>query len=109
MVFERRFWKQKFVYFALLCDLCHAGYTMSIYIGGISEESSHDFNFFRISEFYVISRVSFVFTFIFNIISSKKMQEEISEIKFKSKYVIMTTVMTESLIHFGYFASIYAY
>ena len=37
------------------------------------------------------------------------MQEEICDIKFKSKYVIVTTLISDILVIFGYFTSIYAY
>eukprot|EP00744_Colponema_vietnamica_P011971 GILI01016816.1.p1 GENE.GILI01016816.1~~GILI01016816.1.p1 ORF type:complete len:387 (+),score=65.36 GILI01016816.1:96-1256(+) len=106
---EVSFWKQRFVHFALISEVCYGMYNMFLNTYATemtlsdSSESASDV------EFLVLSRLSFVLTFACLYLSVPSLRLQLIRLRLVSTRYIFLSCSGEMLALLGFFLSSYAY
>jgi len=106
-LFTKKFWKQPFVQFAIFSELNHGTYNMLI-SSGDTTEMKDNFMFLHM-EYFAVTRIFYILTFIVLLLFSKTLQTDVMKLKYAPRNHIMWTVISELLAFCGYFCSALAY
>jgi len=111
----KAFWKQPFVKFAIVSELNHSLYNLMISSAtsssGIETPAVENENtaMYLHMEFFAITRILYVTTFLVWLFFSKKLQDDVLKLRFASNKAISYTIISEVLAFIGYFNSALAY
>jgi hypothetical protein len=104
------FWKQPFVQFAMFSELSHGIY--NLFIATVDDDfgdGEPSTAFYLHMEYFAVTRILYIVTFVVLLFFWKKMQDEVVQIKHVPSHAIFWTVVSEVLAFTGYFCSALAY
>jgi len=104
IVLDKAFWKKPFVKYALLAEINHGFYNMCI------STVEHEVDgIYQYMEYFAITRIFFIFTFVFLLVISKKNQDDIWKMRYAAPRQIYATLVAELCTIMAYFYSAMAY